>query len=28
VILEDGPHGILVSHADQWNAAVLQFLAG
>jgi non-heme chloroperoxidase len=28
VILEDAPHGILVSHADQWNAAVLQFLAG
>jgi non-heme chloroperoxidase len=28
VILEDGPHGILVSHADQWNVAVLQFLAG
>ena len=28
VILEDGPHGILVSHPDQWNAAVLQFLAG
>jgi non-heme chloroperoxidase len=28
VILEDGPHGILVSHAAEWNAAVLQFLAG
>ena len=28
VVLEDGPHGILVSHPDEWNAAVLQFLAG
>ena len=28
VVLEDGPHGILVSHAQEWNAAVLQFLAG
>ena len=28
VILEDGPHGILVSHPEEWNAAVLQFLAG
>jgi non-heme chloroperoxidase len=28
VVLEDGPHGILVSHADEWNAAVLQFLKG
>ena len=28
VVLEDGPHGILVSHAAEWNAAVLQFLAG
>ncbi|HZA73674.1 MAG TPA: alpha/beta hydrolase [Propionibacteriaceae bacterium] len=28
VVLEDGPHGILVSHAEEWNAAVLQFLAG
>lgn len=28
VVLEDAPHGFLVSHADQWNAAVLQFLAG
>ena len=27
VILEQGPHGILVSHPDEWNAAVLQFLA-
>jgi len=28
VVLEDGPHGILVSHPEEWNAAVLQFLAG
>jgi non-heme chloroperoxidase len=28
VVLEDAPHGILVSHAKEWNAAVLQFLAG
>ena len=28
VVLEDAPHGFLVSHADQWNAAVLQFLKG
>jgi non-heme chloroperoxidase len=28
VVLEEGPHGILVSHPDEWNAAVLQFLAG
>jgi non-heme chloroperoxidase len=28
VVLEDGPHGILVSHAAEWNAAVLEFLAG
>ena len=28
VVLEDAPHGFLVSHADQWNAAVLQFLRG
>jgi pimeloyl-ACP methyl ester carboxylesterase len=27
VVLEDGPHGILVSHAEEWNAAVLQYLA-
>ncbi len=27
VVLEDAPHGILVSHPDEWNAAVLQFLA-
>jgi len=28
VILEDGPHGILVSHPEEWNAAVLKFLSG
>ena len=28
VVLEDAPHGLLVSHAAQWNAAVLQFLSG
>jgi non-heme chloroperoxidase len=28
VVLENAPHGILVSHPDEWNAAVLQFLAG
>ncbi|MDQ5856156.1 MAG: alpha/beta hydrolase [Actinomycetota bacterium] len=28
VVLEDAPHGILVSHPDEWNGAVLQFLAG
>ncbi len=28
VVLEDAPHGLLVSHAEEWNAAVLQFLAG
>ena len=28
VVLEDGPHGILVSHAAEWNVAVLRFLAG
>ena len=28
VVLEEGPHGILVSHPAEWNAAVLQFLAG
>ena len=26
VVLEEGPHGILVSHAQEWNAAVLEFL--
>lgn len=28
VVIEGGPHGINVSHADQWNAAILDFLAG
>ena len=28
VVIEGGPHGINVSHADQWNAAILNFLAG
>ena len=28
VVLEDAPHGVTVSHAEEWNAAVLQFLAG
>jgi non-heme chloroperoxidase len=28
VTLEDAPHGILVSHPQEWNAAVLQFLRG
>jgi non-heme chloroperoxidase len=28
VVLEDAPHGLTVSHAEEWNAAVLQFLAG
>jgi non-heme chloroperoxidase len=28
VVLEDAPHGVIVSHPDEWNAAVLQFLAG
>jgi non-heme chloroperoxidase len=28
VVLEEGPHGILVSHPQEWNAAVLQFLRG
>jgi pimeloyl-ACP methyl ester carboxylesterase len=27
VVLEHAPHGLLVSHPDEWNAAVLQFLA-
>jgi len=27
VVIEGAPHGVTVSHADQWNAAVLQFLA-
>ena len=28
VVIEGGPHGISVSHADQWNKAILDFLAG
>lgn len=28
VVLEDGPHGVTISHPEEWNAAVLQFLAG
>src|SRR5215213_3927061 len=28
VVLEHAPHGLLVSHPEEWNAAVLQFLAG
>ena len=27
VVLEDAPHGLLMSHPEEWNAAVLQFLA-
>ncbi|MDO5286099.1 MAG: alpha/beta hydrolase [Actinomycetia bacterium] len=27
VVIEGGPHGVNVSHADQWNQAVLDFLA-
>jgi non-heme chloroperoxidase len=27
VVLRDAPHGVNVSHADEWNAAVLAFLA-
>ena len=27
VVLEDAPHGLLMSHPEQWNTAVLQFLA-
>jgi non-heme chloroperoxidase len=28
VVIEDAPHCLLVSHPAEWNAAVLQFLAG
>ncbi len=28
VVIKDGPHGVTVSHPDEWNAAVLTFLAG
>ncbi len=27
VVIEGGPHGVNVSHADQWNRAILDFLA-
>ena len=27
VVLQDAPHGVLMSHPDEWNAAVLRFLA-
>ena len=27
VVISDAPHGVLVSHPQQWNAAVLDFLA-
>ena len=27
VVIKDGPHGVTVSHAEEWNAAVLDFLA-
>ena len=27
VVIEGGPHGLNVSHADQWNTAILDFLA-
>ena len=26
VVLQDAPHGVLMSHPEEWNAAVLQFL--
>jgi non-heme chloroperoxidase len=28
VVIKDAPHGVTVSHAAEWNAAVLEFLAG
>lgn len=28
VVIKDGPHGVTVSHPDEWNAAVIEFLAG
>jgi non-heme chloroperoxidase len=28
VVIKDGPHGVTVSHPAEWNAAVLEFLAG
>ena len=27
VVIDDAPHGVTVSHPEQWNAAVLEFLA-
>ena len=27
VVIEDAPHGVIVSHPQEWNAAVLDFLA-
>ena len=27
VLIEGGPHGVNVSHAEEWNRAVLEFLA-
>jgi non-heme chloroperoxidase len=27
VVLQDAPHGVLMSHPEEWNSAVLQFLA-
>lgn len=27
VVIKGGPHGINISHADQWNTAILDFLA-
>lgn len=26
-VIEGGPHGVLASHKDEWNEAVLRFLA-
>jgi non-heme chloroperoxidase len=28
VVVKDAPHGVTLSHADEWNSAVLAFLAG
>jgi pimeloyl-ACP methyl ester carboxylesterase len=28
VVIEDGPHGINASHAEEFNRALLDFLAG
>ena len=27
VVIDDAPHGLLVSHAKEWNEAVIGFLA-